>query len=220
MAAISPPPLPSSFLNFSSCSCYTNLMQPESSKNYWKPDETEQDQVPQAPVVSVDGGEAIEPEQDAPLVESEPIRWQAHEYIDHERDVWWFIIFGIVVAAFMAAAIYLQAWTFVALIPIMAVALIVYVRRPPQLIDYTLSSQGLYVNDKLYPFGEYKAFGVVEDGNEHSIMLIPIERFKPGVTVYFPDDTGEAIVDLLGARLPMRELHLDVLDRILRKLRL
>lgn len=195
------------------------LMQPDKPENYWKPDEAGQDQTPQTPIVTVDGVDDEEPEQEV-VASSEPIRWQAHEYIHHERDIWWFIIFGIVVVAFMAAAIYLQAWTFVALIPVMAVAIIVYVRRPPQLLDYTLSGQGLYINDKLYPFAEYKAFGIIQDGNEHSIMLIPIERFKPGVSVYFPEDIGESIVDLLGARLPMRELHLDALDRILRKLRL
>jgi len=51
-------------------------------------------------------------------------------------------------------------------------------------------------------------------------MLIPTKRFAPGVSVYFPDDAGEKIVDILGQRLPMEELKLDVIDIVVRKLRL
>jgi hypothetical protein len=51
-------------------------------------------------------------------------------------------------------------------------------------------------------------------------MLLPTKRFKPGVSVYFPEEAGEAIVDMLGARLPMQEFHLDIIDKLVRKLRI
>jgi hypothetical protein len=114
----------------------------------------------------------------------------------------------------------MQSITFAILVPVMAAALIVYSRRPPRVLDYTLSRQGLHVNDRLYSFAEFKGFGVIHDGDEYSIMLIPTKRFKPGVYVYFPEDAGEAIVDMLAARLPMQELHMDLVDRVIRKLRI
>ena len=149
------------------------------------------------------------------------MRWQAHEYIHHNRSAGWFILFAIVVLGLIAAAIFLiKSITFAILVPVMAAALLVYIHRPPRLLEYTLSRQGVHVNDHLYPFGEFKAFGVIRDGQEYSVMLLPTKRFKPGVTIYFPEESGEAIVDMLGARLPMQELHLDVVDKILRKLRI
>jgi len=154
-------------------------------------------------------------------VSQEPVHWQAHEYIHHEKNTGWFVVFAIVVVALMAAAIFLmQSWTFAILVPVMAVALIVYTRRPPRVLDYTLSSKGLYINDQLYPFSDFKGFGVVRDGEEYSVMLIPVKRFHPGVSVYFPEEQGEAIVDMLGVRLPMQELHLDPIDKLIRKLRI
>ncbi len=151
----------------------------------------------------------------------QPVHWQASEYINNDKNTKWFVVFGIVVAVLMAVAIFLmQSITFAILIPVMAAALIVYGRRPPRVIDYTLSSQGLHVNDHLYPFAEFKSFGVVRDGKEYSAMLVPTKRFQPGVWVYFPEESGEAIVDILGARLPMRELHLDIVDQLVRKLRI
>ena len=158
---------------------------------------------------------------DAKTSGEDPVHWQAHEYIHREKGSLWFVIFAVVVVGLIAAAIFLvQSITFAVLIPVMAAALIVYTRRPPRILDYTLSHQGLHINDHLYPFADFKAFGVVRDGEEYSIMLIPTKRFRPGVSVYFPEASGEAIVDMLGARLPMEELHLDMIDRIIRKLRI
>lgn len=151
----------------------------------------------------------------------EPIRWQAAEYIQYERNAVWFIVFGLVILILMAAAIFLMnSLTFAILVPIMAVALLVYLRRPPRKLNYSLGRQGLHINDQLYDFAEFKGFGVVRDEKEYSIMLIPTKRFHQGVWVYFPEESGEDIVDILGARLPMIPLHLDIIDIILRKLRL
>lgn len=151
----------------------------------------------------------------------EPVHWQAKEYIHHEKNTLWFIIFGIVVVALIAAAVFLMdSISFAILVPVMAAALLVYTHRPPRLLDYSLGRQGLHVNDHLYNFAEFKGFGVIRDGEEYSVMLIPIKRFRPGVVVYFPEETGEAIVDMLGTRLPMLKLDLDIVDRIIRKLRI
>jgi hypothetical protein len=163
----------------------------------------------------------VSPEEVSTPTSAEPVRWQATEYIHHDKSALWFVIFGIIVVVIMAIAIiFIRSITFDILVPVMAASLLVYAYRPPRLIDYTLSRQGLHVNDRLYPFSEFKGFGVVRDGGEYSVMLLPVKRFKPGVSVYFPEEAGEAIVDMLGVRLPMQELHLDIVDQIIRKLRL
>jgi hypothetical protein len=174
-----------------------------------------------ASVVDESTNAVASPQSEALASESEPIRWQATEYIHHEKDATWFILFAVVVVALMVISIFvIDSITFTVLIPVMAAALLVYTRRPPRLIDYTLSQQGLYVNDHLYSFAEFKGFGVIHDKQEFSIMLIPTKRFRPGVSVYFPEEAGEAIVDMLGARLPMQELHLDMVDKLIHKLRI
>lgn len=156
-----------------------------------------------------------------PVDTEQPIHWQAKEFISHNRNTVWFVFFALIVVVLMAVAVFLMSSiTFAILVPVMAVALIVYLRRPPRTIDYTLSRQGLHINDQLYSFAEFKGFGVIRDGQEYSVMLIPVKRFRQGVMVYFPEESGEAIVDMLGARLPMLELHLDIVDQIIRKLRL
>lgn len=163
--------------------------------------------------------ESVSPEQLAPDV---PVTWTAQEYVHLDKNPMWYILFVLIALALIAADIFfLKSYTFSALVIVMAIALVVYIRRPPRAITYALSAQqGLYVGERLYRFEEFKSFGLIQDGEHNSIMLIPTKRFSPGVSVYFPESAGEQIVDILGQRLPMEELKLDVIDLVVRKLRL
>ncbi len=155
-------------------------------------------------------------------IDDAPINWMAQEYIHMEKNALWYVLFAVVVLGLIALDIFLlKSYTFSALVIVMAIAVIVFARRPPRTIQYTLSGrQGLYVAEKLYRFEDFKAFGLIKDGEHNSIMLIPTKRFAPGVSVYFPEEAGEEIVDILGARLPMQPLKLDALDILVRQLRL
>lgn len=196
-------------------------MNPDGKKplNYWQtdPDEATVQHAPE-----MDLGPVAEPNKDERLTDDDPVNWSAQEYIHMEKGGGWFAIFILVVLALIATDIFiLRSWTFSALVIVMAVAIIIYSRRPPRTLHYVLSgSQGLYVGERLYHFDEFKAFGMIRDGDHYSIMLIPRKRFSPGVSVYFPEEAGEQIVDILGQRLPMENLKLDAIDVIVRKLRL
>ncbi|HEX7483978.1 MAG TPA: hypothetical protein VF281_02385 [Candidatus Saccharimonadales bacterium] len=222
-------------------------MQPDNNPADWKQPAEQPSQSPyaavpdpvpaEAPVVTLTPDEPLvdtvplQPAQPNPQAQvtaenptqpsEEPVHWQAQEYIQHNNGTLWYVGFGLVTIVLMAIAIFMiKSITFNILVPVMAAALLVYVNRPPRIINYTLSRQGLHINDRLVSFAEFKGFGVIHDGDEYSILLLPIKRFKPGVSVYFPEQAGEAIVDMLGARLPMQTLHLDIIDQIIRKLRI
>lgn len=175
-----------------------------------------------APAVEVEPTEVEDdnPEAELPADGDAPVTWTAHEYIHREKGTLWFVLFAIVIAALIAVSILTKAWSFTALIVVIAVVVVVYTRRPPRELTYSLTNNGLVIDQTLHSFSSFKSFGIIRDGEEFSVMLIPTQRFQPGVTVYFPEEAGEDIVDMLGSRLPMKELHLDVVDRVVRILRL
>lgn len=223
-------------------------MQPDQQSNYWprNPDEVGQDKTPEPPVVpeipelppvatetytpeSIDDDatpvtdvDAEEDDSQEPGTNEDAVHWSATEYIHEEKSPLWFVLFGIVALALIATDIFVwKSYTFSALVFVMALAVIILSRRPPRTIDYTLSGdQGLYVGEKLYHFSEFKSFGLIDDRGNNSIMLMPVKRLATGVFVYFPEEVGEEIVDILGARLPMEHLKLDIIDIVVRKLRL
>jgi len=187
----------------------------EDPQNYWQAPETEGTQPPAAEVF-----EPIVPAEDTP--DNPPVTWSAQEYVHSDRGGWWVVLFVLVVLGLVAVSTFLlKSWSFSALIVVMAITLVIYIRRAPRTLTYALSpAQGLYVGERLYHFDEFKSFGLIQDGPHYSIMLIPRKRFSAGVSVFFPDEVGERIVDILGQRLPMENLKLDVVDVIVRKLRL
>lgn len=196
-------------------------MADQDQQNYWQPPEETplQESTPVEAPASMSPQDTLPPE-DTP--DNPPITWTAQEYVHIDKSPVWFILFVLIVLALVAVDVFLlKSWSFSVLVIVMAVAVVIYVRRPPRSLTYALSpAQGLYVGERLYHFDEFKAFGLIQDGEHHSIMLIPRKRFAPGVSVYFPDEAGERIVDILGQRLPMENLKLDIVDVIVRKLRL
>lgn len=210
-------------------------MQPDRPNNYWtqdsEPDGSDKITEMYDPNTSVQNEVSTKDQPTQPLIQSEetsptvnnnPVHWSATEYIEEGKNWLWFVVFAIVAALFIGFdVLFLHSYTFSALVVVMAVSVLVFAHRPPRDIDYTLSGdQGLYIGEKLYHFTEFKAFGLIKDRGQHSIILIPVKRFSLGVSVYFPEEVGEEIIDILGARLPMENLKLDFVDIIAQKLRL
>ncbi|MDO4684812.1 MAG: hypothetical protein Q4B06_03875 [Candidatus Saccharibacteria bacterium] len=176
---------------------------------------------PQVPRVTIQAEGLPLADGTRPTTPARPVTWQAKEYITPEKNIAWYVGLFLVVAAGIAIDIFfLQAWTVSLLLVAIAAVLIVMTVRPSRDITYELSSKGLRVGDQLYSLSDYKAFGVIHDGKENSIFLIPVKRFKPGLSVYFPVESGEQIVELLGHYLPMQEIRLDFIDKVVRMLRL
>ena len=168
------------------------------------------------PTFGDDATPAVEPDDSEILV-----RWQGPEHLYSERSMVWYAALALATLIMMAIAYFaFNSLTFTILLPVMAVALGVYAHRPPEIIDYTLTRKGLYVRDRLMLYDQFKSFDVVTINNVHHIALIPRKRFQLGQNIYFPEESGEKIVDMLAARLPMKEVKPDFIDRILAKLHL
>ena len=173
----------------------------------------------------------MQPEESAEDVAEQPtevtdedtalLRWQAAEYIDHDRTTGWYIALGVVcIILIILAVVLMKSWTFAILVPVMAAALVVYTRRPPAVIDYTLSRKGLYINERLYPYDSFRAFSVSSHNGHNVANLIPRKRFQLAQTIHFPEEVGESLVDMLAARMPMQDAKRDIFDRITSRLRL
>ncbi len=149
------------------------------------------------------------------------LRWDGTEYIHHDRSVAWYAVMALVTIIFMAIAIFLiRSITFAVLIPVMAAALVIYTQRPPEQLHYILSRKGLHVNDKLFTYGQFKSFGVSSHNDVHSVVLVPRKRFQIDQVIFFPEEIGEQLVDMLAARLPMKDVKTDAIDRLLARIHL
>ena len=148
------------------------------------------------------------------------ISWQASEFIHHEKDGSWFLALLAVATVLLVVDIFVvKSWTFGILIVVMAFAAVVVGKRPPRTLNYSLSNQGLQIDQKSFSFHDFRAFGIIQEGALYSIRLIPNKRFMPMVSLYFPSEQGEQIVDLVGSVLPMEHIERDPIDKIVEKIR-
>ncbi len=148
------------------------------------------------------------------------ITWEAEEYVIRNKTVGWYVGLIVVGLLLTGLAVLLQAWTFIAVIVLSVVALMIYVVRPPRVIKYTLDNEGLLEGQQRHSFEEYKAFGVLNENGHYSIVLTPRKRFSPRTMIFFPEAQGEQIVDAFGERLPMEPVQLDLLDKLIKFLRI
>ena len=148
------------------------------------------------------------------------VSWEAQEYIQYKHNVSWYVALFAVGAALIALSVFLQWWSFLALVVVCIIAILVSSSRPPRKIHYKLDKSGLTEGNRLYKYEDFRAFGILKEDSHFSAVLIPKKRFGLQVKVYFPGGSGEAIVDALGARLPMEEVKLDFLDKMVNFLRI
>jgi uncharacterized membrane protein YobD (UPF0266 family) len=148
------------------------------------------------------------------------INWEAQEYIARKKNPLWFVIMGLVVAALLALAIFTKDWSFCILIVVGVIALMLYILRPPRKLHYVLDNKGLTEGNKFYSYDEFKSFGILSEDNHYSIVLTARKRFNPRNNVFFPETQGEEIVDMFGEHLPMEPVELDLLDKLIRLLRI
>ncbi|MBR2767239.1 hypothetical protein IKD67_04140 [Candidatus Saccharibacteria bacterium] len=154
------------------------------------------------------------------MTKTQPISWQAEEYVVREHNAGWYFGLIIITAGLIALSVWLKWWTFLVLVVLSVITILISNLRPPRKIQYSLDNDGLKEGDRLHKFEDFKAFGILKEGNNFSAILIPKKRFGLSVKIYFPGDSGEAIVDALGARLPMEQVKLDFLDKIVNFLRI
>lgn len=148
------------------------------------------------------------------------IKWEAEEHIVQKRNTWWYVGLFAIGTALSVLAVFLKWWTFLALVILSVVTVLISALKPPRKISYTLDKNGLTEGNQKHSFQDYKSFGILNENGHYSAVLIPKKRFGLQVKVYFPEKNGEEIVDTLGARLPMQEVKLDFLDKLVNFLRI
>jgi hypothetical protein len=148
------------------------------------------------------------------------IKWQASEFIDHQKTSGWFIIL-ILVALTLSTTLYLITQDVLSSLVILvaAVAFGVFASKKPRTLTYSLSTSSLTIDGKKYQYEDFRSFSLIQEGALYGIMLEPTKRFLPPLTIYFDPSDGETIFDTLAQHLPHEEKAPDFVERFMRKIR-
>jgi hypothetical protein len=150
----------------------------------------------------------------------ENVSWSAKEFIEHDRSSSWYVVlvFGAVV---LAVVIYFITKDNFAVAATVAVGIIaaVYAGHKPKELDYELTNKSIRVGERTYSYGMFKSFSVAREGEHTSIVLEPVKRFIPPMTLYFPPDEEKRVTNSVGNHLPMQEHQPNITERLSHRFR-
>jgi len=147
------------------------------------------------------------------------ISWRALEFIPHPKTINWYVVYAFVSMAIITVA-YLISHDFITVIVLLIVAGIFgYVAaRPPRELSYGLGASGFYINNRFYPYKEYNAFTVINDGPIASIDFLPLKRFALVLSVCFTPEEESDVIDILTQHLPYRNHKRGVIDILMHRI--
>jgi hypothetical protein len=149
-----------------------------------------------------------------------PIEWSASEYVSHSKSPVWYMQLALIAVAVTGLAFFITR-DFVVAATIVVVAIIfgVAAGRKPRVLHYAIDNRGITISQKKYPYTMFKSFSVIQEGPIRSIFLMPIKRFNPPLSLYYPPEGEAAIIETIGSHLPQEAREQDRIDRLMHKIR-
>lgn len=151
---------------------------------------------------------------------SAPVSWTASEFIDIQKGTGWHFLF-FAGTALLGALIFFFTHDYIAPITMIvaAVIFVIITSKKPRELPYQVNDQGIQIGIKFYRYENFKSFDLAQEGGIKSISLMPLQRFMPEISIYFPPEQEKAIVGLLSTHLPHEERIEKAMDKVARKLR-
>lgn len=145
------------------------------------------------------------------------VDWTASEFIAHDKSPMWYLALAGVTLVLVLLA-YFLFHDVIATVSIVLLSIIfgALASHKPRVLEYRIDPAGVHVGPKVYPYEQFKSFGIVREGAFSNITLMPLKRFSPALTVYYPPESEEPIVAAMADYLPMADVPNDAIDRFLR----
>lgn len=151
---------------------------------------------------------------------SRDVSWSASEFIAHEKNITWYVILAIVTIV-VSAVVYLLTKDKISTGMIILVGVIfgVYAARKPRLLNYKLDNFGLTVQSKLFNYDSFKSFSIAENSVIPNIILMPLKRFMPSLSIYLDPTSEEEVIKLLSEHLAQDIHRQDIVERFMLHIR-
>lgn len=155
-----------------------------------------------------------------PHSDKSTVNWTASEYIDHAKSPAWFAMAGIgIVVLSIVVYFLLKDIVTPVLLAIAGMTVAVFAGRKPRVVQYAISPSGIQIDQRLHGFNDFKSFALTESGPLPAILLTPLKRFLPPITIFYDPKEEDTIIDALADYLPYEDKEPDAVDRFMSRIR-
>ncbi len=129
----------------------------------------------------------------APLEQN--IRWQASEFIYHEKTADWFWVVGILSIALIIVSILMKNFLFSIIIGISGFSVLMYGVKKPNKINFSISARGIQVGEKLYLFENLNFFWVDYNPPYKSHLILESKKLlMPHLLIPLAEDIAPEMI--------------------------
>jgi len=148
------------------------------------------------------------------------LSFTVREFAHYPKSQLWYVGIGVMIAAFLLAALFYRDYLMVALVVAVAIALFRLSNLAPNSRQIRLTERGIYWGEQFLAYHQLKSFWIADQGGQTTVYL---ERPNFASTIHFfvPEDKLGPVSRQLEAGLPYHDHRGEPLsDRLARLLRL
>ncbi len=148
------------------------------------------------------------------------IEWSAYEFEYHKKDKRWFLIFWIISAGLFFSSIILGNIFGSAMLVLFSIIIYLYASKEPEIITCKITSQGLFLNNRIFPFSSISSFWIFYETGVKKLTLISKHKIMPKIDIPLGNTNPVKIRELLIKKgIEEKEEEEAISDIIARKLR-
>lgn len=148
------------------------------------------------------------------------ITWQAPEYTQYKKTSDWYWVVGILTMGLFAVALIFRNFLFAGFSLLAGFTIALYGARPARTVSFSLSSEGVRIENRLYPYESLRSFWIFY--NPSSIKEISIESQKiimPHIRIPIGEEDPIQIRSFLQQFLPEKRQEETLIDAAMRYFR-
>lgn len=144
------------------------------------------------------------------------VTWEAPEHNHTEKSSDWFWALGIIALSGSVAAFFFGNFLFALLILVGASVVALIANKEPEIIPHAVTTRGLRIGEKLYPYSTLEAYYIDEDAPGGPELLARSEKmFMHMIVMPIPEEHIDDIEEIIESRLPEEFLEEPLLTKIL-----
>lgn len=149
-----------------------------------------------------------------------PFKWSAPEFEYYEKGSEWFTAIIVIFAAVFAAALILGNFLFGILALFSGITIALFGIKKPRILNYEINSQGVQIENKIYPYNIIESFWVHYDPPVVKTLSLKLKKtFVPRVKISLggvdPNTARELLLKFVKEK-PYDEPLIDHLIKIIR----
>lgn len=147
------------------------------------------------------------------------ISWTASEFIANHKSPGWYLGFFVVIGIIVSLILLLtKDWISAIAITLVGILFASIANRKPRQLPYLVNNQGVSVGSRFYPYSSFKSFALIHEGAIGSVNFMPLQRLQAELTIYFPPEEEDAIIEVLAEHLPNDQRAAErTLDKFIKK---